>query len=95
MNKSKSEENLESQVERLAEFIMRNVPSEPSQNEGAIDTAIRILRRLIESQAEVDMKIVEMMADELRQMTHCNPDEMVDKLIAIFRTINVRIKEGK
>jgi hypothetical protein len=36
-------EPLESQVERLARFIMENIPGEPSQSEGAIDTAIRLL----------------------------------------------------
>lgn len=33
-----------SQVERLAEFIMDEVPGEPSQSEGAVDTAIRWMR---------------------------------------------------
>lgn len=33
------------QVDRLAEFIIVNVPGEPSVSEGAIDTAIRVLRR--------------------------------------------------
>lgn len=32
------------QVDRLARFIMAEVPGEPSQNEGAVDTAIRLLR---------------------------------------------------
>lgn len=36
-------ESLESQVNRLATFIMENIPGEPSQNQGAIDTAIRLL----------------------------------------------------
>lgn len=34
---------LDSQVDRLAAFILENFPGEPSQNEGAIDTAIRLL----------------------------------------------------
>jgi hypothetical protein len=38
-------EPLEDQTERLANFIMEHVPGEPSANEGAIDTAIRLLRR--------------------------------------------------
>jgi hypothetical protein len=37
-------ESLESQVDRLAKFIMDQIPGEPSQSEGAIDTAIRLLR---------------------------------------------------
>ncbi|WP_419817018.1 hypothetical protein [Glaciibacter flavus] len=40
-------ESLASQVERLAQFIMDKVPGEPSQNEGAIDTAIRLLGELV------------------------------------------------
>jgi hypothetical protein len=38
-------EPLEDQTERLATFIVEHVPGEPSANEGAIDTAIRLLRR--------------------------------------------------
>lgn len=40
-------ESPESQVARLAAFIMHEVPGEPSQVEGAIDTAIRIMRRMM------------------------------------------------
>lgn len=36
-------ESLNSQINRLANFIMENVPGEPSQNQGAVDTAIRIM----------------------------------------------------
>lgn len=39
-------EPLESQVNRLAEFIMHNIPGEPSQSQGAVDTAIRLLASL-------------------------------------------------
>lgn len=38
-------DTLESQVGRLAAFITGRVPGEPSQSEGAVDTAIRILGR--------------------------------------------------
>jgi len=31
------------QIERLAEFIAHNIPGEPSQSEGAVDCAIRIM----------------------------------------------------
>lgn len=37
-------ESLETQVARLAEFIMTTIPGEPSKDQGAIDTAIRLLR---------------------------------------------------
>jgi hypothetical protein len=35
----------EEQIEQLARFIMAEVPGEPSQSEGAVDTAIRIMRK--------------------------------------------------
>jgi len=36
----------EQQIDKLAKFIMENVPGEPSENEGAVDTAIRLLSKL-------------------------------------------------
>lgn len=39
---------LEEQIERLARFIMDEVPGEPSQSQGAVDTAIRIIGQLQE-----------------------------------------------
>jgi glycerol-3-phosphate dehydrogenase len=49
-------ESLESQVARLAAYIVENVPGEPSRSEGAIDCAIRLLResKVISYQAELD-----------------------------------------
>lgn len=38
------EMNCAEQIDRLAEFIMKEVDGEPSKNEGAVDTAIRLLR---------------------------------------------------
>lgn len=38
-------ESLESQVDRLATFITSEVTGEPSQNQGAIDTIIRVVRQ--------------------------------------------------
>ncbi len=32
------------QIDRLAQFILNEVPGEPSENEGAVDTAIRLMR---------------------------------------------------
>jgi hypothetical protein len=37
-------ENAQAQIDRLASFIMHEVPGEPSQSQGAVDTAIRIIR---------------------------------------------------
>ena len=40
------------QVTRLAQHILENVPGEPSMSEGAVDTAIRLLRELVEVPAD-------------------------------------------
>lgn len=37
-------ETAEQQIDRLATFIMDEVPGEPSQSQGAVDTAIRLIR---------------------------------------------------
>lgn len=37
-------ESLESQINRLANFIMAEIDGEPSKSEGAVDTAIRWMR---------------------------------------------------
>jgi chromosome segregation ATPase len=39
-------EHLEGEINRLAEFIMTNVAGEPSQSQGACDTAIRVIGEL-------------------------------------------------
>ena len=39
-------DNLDAQIDRLAKFIMAEVPGEPSASEGAVETAIRVIRRL-------------------------------------------------
>jgi len=41
-----SVESAEQQIKRLARFIME-IPGEPSQSEGAVDTAIRLLRQYL------------------------------------------------
>jgi hypothetical protein len=53
-------EDLASQVDRLAKFIMSEIPGEPSQSQGAVDTAIRLLteeqqavRELVEAAQEM------------------------------------------
>lgn len=38
-----------SQVGKLAKFIMTEVPGGPGHSEGAVDTAIRIIRQSLES----------------------------------------------
>lgn len=48
-------ENLEEEpISKLANFIMTNIAGEPSKSEGAVDTAIRLLRKLPEYNKEED-----------------------------------------
>lgn len=42
------EESLTSQIDRLATFIMENVPGQPSHSEGAVACAIRIIKGYLE-----------------------------------------------
>jgi len=65
-------EPLQDQVKRLAEFIATNVPGEPSQSEGAIDTAISILAKHYGPSADGAGAI----ADAVRRATE-NPGHMV------------------
>jgi hypothetical protein len=39
-------QSLQAQIDKLAEFIMHKVPGEPIENQGAVDTAIRIIASL-------------------------------------------------
>jgi hypothetical protein len=39
-------DHLDGEIKRLADFIMAEVPGEPSQSQGAVDTAIRVIRAL-------------------------------------------------
>lgn len=43
VQESEAGESLRSQVDRLAAYILSDVPGEPSQSQGAIDTAIRVM----------------------------------------------------
>jgi len=36
------------QVDRLADYILSEVPGEPSQDQGAVDTAIRLISKAME-----------------------------------------------
>lgn len=58
-------ESLNKQVERLAMFIVEEVPGEPSAPEGAIDTAIRIMKEQkhkIQKLTEVNEELIERIA---------------------------------
>lgn len=55
-----SEESLQlqSQIEQLGAFIMATIPGEPSQSQGAVDTAIRVLgeESRLRAQAEAQLR---------------------------------------
>lgn len=59
-----------SQIELLADYIMLNIPGEPSQSEGAGDTAIRLLKlyrqKVQEHQAVIDVQESRIQALEQR-----------------------------
>jgi len=40
-------ETADEQIDRLARFIMEEVPGEPSQDQSAVDTAIRLIRQAV------------------------------------------------
>jgi len=40
-------QSLSHQIDKLALFIMENIEGEPSQNQGAIDTTIRLLEKQV------------------------------------------------
>ncbi len=42
------------QIAQLAVFILNEVPGEPSENEGVVDTAIRLIRRSLSSDDEAE-----------------------------------------
>lgn len=47
---------MEGQIDKLANFIMSEIEGEPSQNEGAGDTAIRIIKKLQAELASTKLK---------------------------------------
>jgi hypothetical protein len=46
-------EQVDAQIKALADWIMSNVPGEPSQSEGAVDTAIRVMAKVTELKTEL------------------------------------------
>ena len=67
-------DQLDVQIDRLANFIMQHVPGEPSQSQGAVDTAIRLLGRATRLAA------LEAAARALIEMTGPHPDEFTIQL---------------
>lgn len=61
------------QIEKLSNFILNEVPDEPSENEGAVDTAIRLIRRYLppvgaEGEAPAGISLVESPTPPSREM---------------------------
>lgn len=54
--------DLEGQIERLAKFIMDEVPGEPSESGSAVDTAIRWMRTAMQARPEYTDEDVERVA---------------------------------
>lgn len=53
----KQNEHLANQIDTLAGFILKNVPGEPSQSEGAVECAIRIIHQLQQKIAELEKQL--------------------------------------
>jgi len=61
----------EKQIEKLADFILKEVDREPSENEGAVDTAIRIIREgMREDRRLLELAGEDEMAEEGRRDPH-------------------------
>jgi len=54
----------EAQIDKLANFIMAEVEGEPSESEGAVDTAIRVIRALTEERDRLEEDYKDMLAAE-------------------------------
>ena len=60
-------DRLREQIDQLANFIMAEIPGEPSQSQGSVDTAIRIMTNQREVNAEL-LGIVKFVAESWCQM---------------------------
>ena len=55
--------SMKKQINKLANFIMKEIPGETSQSEGAVDTAIRLLRNVYVAPPDISYKDVTKVAD--------------------------------
>ena len=69
------------QIELLANFIMENVEGEPSQSEGAVDCAIRIIANLQVKAAKLER--VARAAKEVGKLLSYDEDEEHELLAAL------------
>ena len=74
-----------SQIDILADFIMANVDGEPSQDEGAGDTAVRIIKRLLKEKCML-----------LRALENTDEDLWIEKAIPyIDNKLCMELREKK
>lgn len=52
---AKQRDDLHSQIKKLADFIIEEIPGEPSTSDGAVDVAIRLLRNYIQAITDNDL----------------------------------------
>jgi len=48
------------EIDNLASWLIGNVPDEPSQNEGAVDTAIRVMATMIAERDQLRARVAEL-----------------------------------
>lgn len=63
------------QIDKLANFIMAEVPGEPSLSEGAVDTAIRIIKSLQEEIVQLN-EDKDHWNDEVYWLEKCKTDPL-------------------
>lgn len=87
------------QVDKLANFIMAEVPGEPSRDEGAVDTAIRVMKELRKtvdtidkSHIDVGRLVVFLTKVEAVDMGHFVNEDPVKMAIRIITEQQDRIK---
>jgi len=85
------EMELQKQIDELASFIMAEVPGEPSRSEGAVATAIRIMRK---QKAEIEslrgaFRASEKVVDELRANVEklLNEREVLERELDAFNGV--------
>lgn len=87
---------LTTQIERLAEVIMNEVPGEPSQGQGAIDCAIRLIRCAYTTPETFDpgepMETVTLTYDAEKAQAEAKAIEMEK---AAHRTIQALVEENR
>jgi len=92
---------LDAQIKKLADFIMAEVPGEPSQSEGAIDTAIRIIRTqqdLLRARDKGVQRLIELSHFILAEMPgeaekHPCGENVFESAMRIMRELLARVLE--